>query len=157
MDDLFGGILDQVQSMFDQFSQDDDDNDLDQESQLKRTLTPITESQSIDEDKSSCSALTNAQTPTMETKKENDNKIGVSIIQVEKNLNANNETNLFVDKVGETVNTEKESRNLCNLIYKPMCLLSSFWALILQIVLEVIAKGGSEVFGLRYTHNKELW
>ena len=108
LQELFGGILDQVESMVRQISHDEDDDNQGQKTPPQRELPPISEDQSIDEEISNQSDTTEIRTSIMEAKTEKDNKSTDPVNQLNEVLEmAKKEATSGVDKASEKVEGEK--------------------------------------------------
>ena len=117
LQELFGGILDQVQSMVRQISHDEDDDDQGQKTTFQRGLAPISEAQSIDEeisnDKDSAKNRTSVEQRTceriVEANTEKDYKCTDPVNNVNEVLEMVKEESISdADKVPNKVEGEKQ-------------------------------------------------
>ena len=108
LQELFGGILDQVESMVRQISNDEDDDNQGQKTP-PRGLTPIFEVKSIDEEISNDCDPAKIRTSIEEAKVEKDHKCADPLGNVNKVVGMAKEESISdADKKGEKVDGEKE-------------------------------------------------
>ena len=109
LQELFGGILDQVQSMVRQISHDEDEDDQGQKTTSQRGLAPISEAQSIDEGITNNNDSTKIRTSIVEAKTEKDYKCTNPVNIVNEVLEMTKEESISdADKVAEKVEGEKQ-------------------------------------------------
>ena len=109
LQELFGGILDQVESMVRQISHDEDDDDQGQKTTSQRGLAPISEAQSIDEGISNNNDSTKTRTSIVEAKTEKDHKCTDPVNIVKEMLEMAKEESISdANKVAEQVEGEKQ-------------------------------------------------